>query len=425
MWRSVASNALTLMIVALVVLAGLLAWGRQVYQQPGPLAAAICFKVEKGATISAVSRSLVDQGAISDARIFRIGADYSDRSGALKFGSYLVPSASSMADIVGIVTAGGQSSCGREVNFRVGVTNAEVVLRALDPGTNRYTEVLTFDPAAEAAPQAYVDAVLDADVRFRVTLAEGVTSWQVVDQLKRADFLAGAVAQLPAEGALSPDSYEVEKGADRGALLAEMTDRQTRLLADLWAARADGLPYKDQAEALVMASIVEKETGKADERPQVASVFLNRLAKGWKLQTDPAVIYGVTKGQGRLGRGLRQSELKKPTPWNTYIIPGLPPTPIANPGRASIEAALNPAVTDYLFFVADGTGGHAFAATLEEHKQNVVKWRAIEAQQGQASDGVQDGGTGDVAPTLDAVPNVDGQGFKPLTPGTGTAGTGN
>ena len=426
MWRAVASNALTLMIVGLVVLAGLLAWGRQVYQEPGPLAAAICLKVDKGATISAVSRSLVDQGAISDARIFRIGADYTDRSGALKFGSYLVPAASSMADIVAIVTAGGQSSCGREVNFRIGVTVADVVLRELDPGTNRYTEVLTFDPAAEAAPQAYVDAVLDADVRFRVTLAEGVTSWQVVDQLKRADFLAGTVAQLPPEGSLSPDSYEVEKGSDRAALLAEMTDRQTRLLADLWAARGEGLPYQDQAEALVMASIVEKETGKADERPQVASVFLNRLAKGMKLQTDPAVIYGVTKGQGLLGRGLRLSELKKPTPWNTYIIPGLPPTPIANPGRASIEAALNPAATDYLFFVADGTGGHAFAATLDEHNKNVARWRAIEAQQGKAAaDAVQTLGTGNAAPAVDGTavvdpaPAVDGKGFDGLTTGTG------
>ena len=418
MWRAVASNALTLLIVALVVLAGLLAWGRQIYQQPGPLAAAICFKVDKGATISAVSRSLVDQGAISDARIFRIGADYTDRSGALKFGSYLLPPASSMADIVGIVTAGGQSSCGREVNFRIGVTNAEVVLRELDPGTNRYTEVVTFDPAAEAAPQAYVDAVLDVDVRFRVTLAEGVTSWQVADQLKRADFLAGTVAQVPPEGSLSPDSYAVEKASDRGALLAEMTDRQTKVLAELWAARAEGLPYRDQAEALVMASIVEKETGKADERPQVASVFLNRLAKGMKLQTDPAVIYGVTKGQGLLGRGLRASELKKPSPWNTYIIPGLPPTPIANPGRASIEAALNPAVTDYLYFVADGTGGHAFAATLEQHNKNVAKWRAIEAQQGQVTDGVQDGGTLDAGAAA-AVPTVDGQGFNGLTDGSG------
>ena len=132
-----------------------------------------------------------------------------------------------------------------------------------------------------------------------------------------------------------------------------------------------------------MASIVEKETGVAEERKMVASVFLNRIAQGMKLQTDPAVIYGITKGEGVLGRGLRQSELKRETPWNTYVIAGLPPTPIANPGRLSIDAALHPAKTDYLFFVADGSGGHAFAATLAEHNANVAKWRAIEAQQGE------------------------------------------
>jgi UPF0755 protein len=396
MWRSVASNALTLLIVALVVVAGLLAWGRQVYVAPGPLAQPICFKVDKGATISTVSRALSDQGAIADSRIFRIGADYTDRSGQLKFGSYLIPAGASMAEIADVVTTGGQSSCGREVNFRIGVTAAEVVLRELDPATNRYVEVAKFDPASEAAPRAYVDAAGEPDVRFRVTVAEGVTSWQVVDDLKRADFLAGNLDKVPAEGTLSPDSYEVEKGSDRAALLAEMAERQSKILAAAWAARVEGLPYKDPEEALVMASLVEKETGVVEERPQVASVFLNRLAKGMKLQTDPAVIYGVTKGQAPLGRGLRQSELKKETPWNTYVIAGLPATPIANPGKAAIEAALNPATTEYLYFVADGTGGHAFAATLEDHNKNVAKWRAIEAAQGAADEagGVQDGAGG-------------------------------
>jgi UPF0755 protein len=417
MWRSVASNALTLMIVALVLLAALLAWGRQLYQQPGPLEAAICFKVEKGATISAVSRALSDKVAISDGWIFRMGADYTDRSGSLKFGSYLVPAGASMEEIVGIVTAGGQSSCGREINFRIGVAGADVVLRELDPATNRYVEVVSFDPATEALPQIYVDAVQGSDIRFRVTLAEGVTSWQVADQLKRADFLAGTVDPVPPEGSLAPESYEVEQGAERMALIAEMTARQSALLADLWAARVEGLPFKDSGEALVLASIVEKETGKAEERPQVASVFLNRLDEGMKLQTDPSVIYGVTKGQGLLGRGLRQSELKKDTPWNTYVHAGLPPTPIANPGRASIEAVLNPAVTDYLFFVADGTGGHVFASTLEDHNRNVAAWRAIEAQQGQAAVDAQEAAPVEGSGT--DVPTVDGLGFDGLTDGAG------
>ncbi len=391
MWRSVASNALTLFIVVLVIAAGILAWGRQAYVQPGPLTAAVCFKVEKGASLAQISRALEEQGVVSDARILRIGVEYSDRAGALKYGSYLIGAAASMQEVVAALTEGGQSTCGREVNFRIGVASAEVILRELDPGTNRYVEVVKFDPAAEAAPAAYLDIAGQPDIRWRVTLAEGVTSWQVVDALKRADFLDGKIAALPAEGTLSPDSYEVERGSARADLVAEMEKRQAAVLAELWAVRAEGLPYETPAEALVMASIVEKETGVAEERKLVASVFLNRLAEGMRLQTDPTVIYGITGGEGVLGRGLRQSELQRETPWNTYLIDGLPPTPIANPGRLSIEAALNPAATDYLYFVADGTGGHAFAATLAEHNDNVAKWRAIEA--GQAGDQGESGTT--------------------------------
>lgn len=381
MWKAIASNALTLFIVALIGVAGLLAWGQRQYTGPGPLEQAICFRVDRGASLAAVSRALESQGAITDARIFRIGADYSDKAQGLKFGSYLIQPASSMDAIIDQLTRGGQSSCGSEINFRIGVTTAEVILRELDPATQRYEEVAKFDPAAEAAPTAYLDATNDPGIRFRVTLAEGTTVWQAVESLKRADFLDGTTpADLPPEGSLAPDSYEVAKGADRAALLAEMQARQTRILDDLWASRQDGLPYADKAEALVMASIIEKETGVPDERGTVASVFVNRLRQGMRLQTDPTVIYGVTKGQGTLGRGLRQSELRAATPWNTYVIDGLPPTPIANPGRASIEAALNPPTTPFIFFVADGTGGHAFAETLAKHNANVAKWRQIEAE---------------------------------------------
>ena len=390
MWRSVASNALTLFIVGLIAAAGTLAWGRKQFTGPGPLAQSVCVKVEKGASLSAVSRSLEDQGAVSDARIFRIGADYSDKAAGLKFGSYLVPPGSSMQSVLDILTAGGQSTCGREVNFRIGVTSSEIVLRELDPADNRYVDVVKFDPVAEAAPAEYVDAAADDDLRWRVTLAEGVTSWQVVESLKRADFMEGTVAVVPPEGSLAPDSYEVDKGGDRTALILSMQDSQKVVLADAWAARADGLPYDTPEEALIMASIVEKETGVPEERKQVASVFLNRIAQGMKLQTDPTVIYGLTKGEGALGRGLRQSELRRETPYNTYVIDGLPPTPIANPGKLSIEAALNPDSTPFIFFVADGSGGHAFAVTLEEHNKNVAKWRALEASQGvEGATGVQ------------------------------------
>jgi len=386
MLRSVASNALTLFIVVLVVMAGILAWGREQFRAPGPLAEAVCFRVDRGASLSVVSRALESQGAVSDARIFRIGADYAERADDLKFGSYLVPPGASMSEIIDVLTAGGQSTCGREVNFRIGVANADVVLRELDPATDAYVEVVRFD-AGTAAPPEFA-AVADADdIRFRVTLAEGVTSWQVVDALKKAEFMGGEVAAVPAEGGLAPDSYEVERGADRGALIAAMQAAQSRSLNEAWANRAPDLPYDSPEQALIMASIVEKETALPEERRRVASVFVNRLEQGMRLQTDPTVIYGITKGESVLGRGLRQSELRRQTPWNTYVIDGLPPSPIANPGRLSIEAALNPDTTNDLFFVADGTGGHAFAETLAEHNENVARWRQIEAQQGVAEEG--------------------------------------
>lgn len=381
MWRSVASNALTLFIVALVALAGLLAWGRQQYSGPGPLAQAVCVKVDKGATLAEVSQRLEQQGAISDARIFRIGAGYADKASSLRFGSYLVPEGASMAQIVDLLTAGGASSCGVEVNYRIGVAKAEILLRELDAASGEMVEIARFDPAAGAAPQPYVDAMAEGDARLQVTLAEGVTSWMVVQSLKAADFLQGDIAAVPPEGSLAPDGYEVTPGTARADLLAKMAEKQTAILAALWATRAADLPYDTPEEALIMASIVEKETGIAEERRRVASVFVNRLRQGMRLQTDPAVIYGITKGEGVLGRGLRASELRRATPYNTYVIDGLPPTPIANPGRQSIEAAVNPEVTDLLYFVADGTGGHVFARTLAEHNENVAKWRALEAQQ--------------------------------------------
>ncbi|MFZ1339851.1 MAG: endolytic transglycosylase MltG [Paracoccaceae bacterium] len=384
MWKSIASNALTLFIVLLVAAAGLVAWGRNEFVKPGPLADAICLQVDRGASLSAVSRNLEGRGAVTDARIFRIGADYSGRADDLKFGSYLLRPGASMEEVLAAITAGGQSTCGQEVNFRIGVASSDVILRELDPATNRFVEVAKFDPAVDAVPAEYVEAREDADLRWRVTLAEGVTSWAVVDALKRADFLDGAVEAVPAEGSLAPDSYEVEKGADRATLLAEMAQRQVATMDALWPTRSGDLPYDTPEEAMIMASIVEKETGIAEERALVASVFINRLNAGMKLQTDPTVIYGITKGEGVLGRGLRQSELRRETPYNTYVIDGLPPTPIANPGRAAIEAALNPAQSDYVFFVAKTltpADGHVFAVTLEEHNKNVEALRALEAAQ--------------------------------------------
>ena len=191
--------------------------------------------------------------------------------------------------------------------------------------------------------------------------------------------------ELPAEGVLAPDTVEVRAGTLRSDILDKMSESQSDILAAAWAGRAADLPFKSPLEALTLASIVEKETGIAGERAEVAGVFINRLNKGMKLQTDPTVIYGITDGKAPLGRGLRRSELSKKTAYNTYIIPGLPPGPIANPGRKAIEAVMNPAKTDNLFFVADGTGGHVFAATLREHNANVIKWRKIEAERRKAA----------------------------------------
>lgn len=380
MWRAVASNMLTFLAVALFLLGGLILWGQNAYTSQGPLEEAICLRVERGATMSRVSRDLEAQGAVTSSTVFRLGADYTDKADALKAGSFLVRPGASMAEIVDLVTKGGASTCGTEIVYRIGVTRTSAEVRELDPVENTFVERAKFLPAEEEAPDVYTQKRALRDTRYRIAMAEGVTSWQVVEALKSMDVLEGEVAELPAEGSLAPDSYEVTPGMDRAALIEEMQEKQALRVAAAWEGRADGLPVQTPEELLILASIIEKETGVPEERRQVASVFANRLERGMRLQTDPTVIYGVTEGKGVLGRGLRQSELRKVTPWNTYVIIGLPPTPIANPGMASLEAAANPDETPFIFFVADGTGGHAFAETLDEHNRNVAKWREIEAE---------------------------------------------
>ncbi|SCM67949.1 endolytic transglycosylase MltG [Donghicola eburneus] len=381
MWRSVASNALTFLIVAIFLLSGVVLWGQRQYTEAGPLNEAICLRVERGSNFSRVSENLAEQGAITNAQIFRVGVDYTDKSTELKAGSYLVPANTSMEEIVDIVTRGGASSCGTEVVYRVGVNSLVGEVRELDPATGRFEEVAEYAPGSDAEVPAEVTRVKElGDTRYRIALAEGVTSWQIVNALNSVDVLSGEISGIPAEGSLAPDSYEVSKGDDRAAVIARMEALQADRVAEVWANRSDNIEVETPEEMLILASIIEKETGIAEERPQVSSVFTNRLAQGMPLQTDPTVIYGITRGEGVLGRGLRQSELRRETPWNTYVIRGLPPTPIANPGLASLRAAVDPADTPYLFFVADGTGGHAFAETLAEHNANVAKWRAIEAE---------------------------------------------
>ena len=257
--------------------------------------------------------------------LFRISARYDELDAGLRYGDYRIPAGASMREILELLNRGGN------------------VIR-------------------------------------QVVVPEGLTSWQVVEMLKVQPELEGEVAEVPPEGALAPAGYDFQRGDERQAIIDRMRAEQGEIVAAAWAGRAPDLPLESPEELLTLASIVEKETGVAEERPLVASVFVNRLRQGMRLQTDPAVIYGITKGEGPLGRGLRASELATVTPYNTYAIVGLPPTPIANPGKAAIEAAANPEESDFLYFVADGSGGHAFARTLQEHNANVAAWRRIEAR---------------------------------------------
>jgi UPF0755 protein len=380
MWRALASNMLTILAVVLFLLAGVILWGKSQFVAEGPLEEAICLRVERGSNMTRVSRELAQMGAITSSSIFRIGADYSGKEDQLKAGSYLVREGESMAAILEAITRGGASTCGTEIVYRIGVTRTLAEVREMDPATQRFIETVQFDPAVDETPEAYARKRAQSDTRYRIAMAEGVTSWQVVEALKAIDVLAGDPGELPPEGTLAPDSYEVSPGTQRQDVLARMSEAQRLRLNAAWESRQEGLPLASPEELLILASIVEKETGVAEERGLVASVFVNRLNQGMRLQTDPTVIYGVTKGQGVLGRGLRQSELRKVTPWNTYVIQGLPPTPIANPGKESLEATANPPASEFLFFVADGSGGHAFAANLDEHNRNVARWREIEAQ---------------------------------------------
>lgn len=211
-----------------------------------------------------------------------------------------------------------------------------------------------------------------------ILIKEGLTSQQIVDHLKENDYLTGEITNVPPEGSLLPETYKFSRGMSRQQLLDRMMQDQARLVKELWARRVAGLPIQSPAEMVVLASIVEKETGKADERSRVARVFLNRLDKKMRLQSDPTIIYGLVGGKGSLGRSLTRSDIDSQTPYNTYVIPALPPAPIGNPGRAALEAVINPSQTKELYFVADGTGGHVFAETYEQHLRNVSRWRQIE-----------------------------------------------
>src|SRR6476646_10806461 len=217
-------------------------------------------------------------------------------------------------------------------------------------------------------------------VQHAVTIPEGLTSEQIVARLSDNDIFAGSVREIPREGTLLPETYKFPRGTTRDLVIQRMQQAQKRALAEIWERRNPEIPTKTPEQLITLASIIEKETGKADERSRVAAVFVNRLRQRIKLQSDPTIIYGLVGGKGTLGRPIKRSEISQPSPYNTYVIEGLPPGPIANPGRASLEAAANPARTRDLFFVADGTGGHSFTETYDQHQKNVARLRTIERQ---------------------------------------------
>lgn len=285
---------------------------------------ATVFDVPLGQSVAQIAHKLEREGLIRDALIFRLGVTWKRSENKLRAGEYAIPAGASMIEIMDILREG------------------KVLL-------------------------------------YKLTIPEGLTSAQVVRLLEADEHLVGDLADLPSEGSLLPETYFFPRGTTRRALIERMEQSQLDVLTELWDNRAAGLPISTPYEAVILASIVEKETG-VGERPQVASVFVNRLKRGMHLASDSTIIYGLTGGEP-LGRGIRQSELKKVTPYNTYVIAGLPPTPIANPGRDSLAAVLNPLKTEYLYFVADGTGGHAFASSYREHQRNVASWRRIEHEQ--------------------------------------------
>jgi UPF0755 protein len=217
-------------------------------------------------------------------------------------------------------------------------------------------------------------------VQHITTVPEGLTSEQVVARLMENDVLTGNIGEIPREGSLLPESYKFVRGTTREDVIKRMQEAQQRAVAEIWERRMQGLPIQTPEQLVILASIIEKETGKPEERTRVAAVFVNRLKQRMRLQSDPTIIYGLVGGEGTLGRPISRADIAQPTPYNTYVIDGLPPGPIANPGRASLEAAASPARTRELFFVADGTGGHAFSTTYDQHLKNVARLRGIERE---------------------------------------------
>ncbi|WP_018146956.1 endolytic transglycosylase MltG [Henriciella marina] len=310
-------------------------WLQNEISKPGPLAESAVFEVRSGDSVSAVAQRLENDGIIGKADVMKLHARFSDQQAAIKVGEYAIPPSSSVASILDLFVSG---------------------------------DVIT----------------------YRITVPEGLTTAQILRIVENHAELEGDMPDREiGEGTLLPDTYIFSAERSRTAMIERMEEAQDELVEALWAERADDLPVSTPEEAIILASVVEKETGSAEERPLVAGLFTNRLRRGMRLESDPTVIYGVSKGEPlyrmlngkQVRRTLYRSELDRVTEWNTYEIDGLPKTPICNPGRDAIAAVLDPPETDYIFFVADGTGGHAFAETLREHNRNVAAYRQYEREE--------------------------------------------
>jgi len=313
-----------LLFLLLVALLGAAAWywEQQNFVAPGPSAKGAVVLIKPGEGTAAIAAQLAQAGVIQDADLFRLGLRLRNEQSQLKAGEYAFAPRASMADVTAILTAG-------------------------------------------------------KSIEYKLTAAEGLTSDMIYRLVQANPVLVGDAGPAPAEGSLLPETYLFTRGMTRAGLLALMAEAQTKFVAEHWATRPKGLPLRSPAEAVVLASIVEKETAIPEERRHIAAVFVNRLKSGIKLESDPTIIYGITKGYP-LGRGIRESELTRATPYNTYVIAGLPPGPICNPGKDAIAAVLDPENSPDLYFVANGKGGHVFTASFAEHQKNVAKWRQIE-----------------------------------------------
>jgi UPF0755 protein len=319
-----ADSIITLLVVVLVAAAAVYYAVDRGLSAPGPLAEAKSVIIPRGAGARDMGELLENNGIVDNHWMFVAGVETARARSRLKAGEYRIPAHASIRQIIALIASG-------------------------------------------------------KVVEHPITIPEGLTSQQIVARLRSEPVLSGEIDVVPPEGSLLPETYNEVRGTPREDVLAAMTKQDKEAVAQIWAGRAPGLPLKSPEELVTLASVVEKETGLAAERPRVAAVFINRLKKGMRLQSDPTIIYGMVGGQGSLGRPLTRDDVARPTPYNTYTIRGLPPGPITNPGRASLEAAAHPADTDDLYFVADGSGGHAFATTLAAHRRNVERLRQIEA----------------------------------------------